>query len=88
MQEINIHIALYHFAYIGHIHRLVKCHPPLHNLHDVRGEWGGEGGVGRRGRGGEVVLQGYGILMPLIPPSPSQKKKDFLLNTFKRHSLN
>ena len=80
MQEINIHISLYHFAYIGHIYRLVKCHPSLHNLHDVRGE--------ERGRSGEVVLQGYGILMPLIPPSPPQKKKDFLINTFKRHSLN
>ena len=34
-----------YFAHIGHIYRLVKCHPPLHNLHDVRGEerekWGG-----------------------------------------------
>ena len=27
--------------------------------------------------GGKVVLQGYGILMPLIPPNPLRRRKTF-----------
>ena len=79
MPEINIHISLYHFAYIGHIHHLVKCHPPLHNLHDVRGE--------EREKWGGCITGLWHSYATYFAESP-QKKKDFLINTFKRHSLN